>query len=284
MCRRQVVCHTSLDVWRSPATSVCPRAVTAASRRFSRLEGLDTRIRLASVWGSIRHARCISGGELRGMMTSRLAALKHGPERGACGCPRSSRSSRRRWTLRLAYVPSFHARFWTSCPVTRGPIDVKCVICVTVSCQQFRGAVSGQVPPRCHHRDAPSTSSAKWEIAEPDSFHSGRKQVSNLSHRTADRAGVRLSVLSGPRIRSFHRQGTEHPSPRTSKSTNEGRVRSRIIWVLPDHRRPALADRLDIGQGPIELPSAEGRLCWDRSGWFLLRTTGPESCNRIVSR
>lgn len=223
-------------------------------------------------------------GELRGMMTSRLAALKHGPERGACGCPRSSRSSRRRWTLRLAYVPSFHARFWTSCPVTRGPIDVKCVICVTVSCQQFRGAVSGQVPPRCHHRDAPSTSSAKWEIAEPDSFHSGRKQVSNLSHRTADRAGVRLSVLSGPRIRSFHRQGTEHPSPRTSKSTNEGRVRSRIIWVLPDHRRPALADRLDIGQGPIELPSAEGRLCWDRSGWFLLRTTGPESCNRIVSR
>ena len=40
----------------------------------------------------------------------------------------------------------------------------------------FWGTVSGQVPPRCYQRDAPSTYSAKWEIAEPDSFHSGRNK------------------------------------------------------------------------------------------------------------
>ena len=48
--------------------------------------------------------------------------------------------------------------------------------------QQFRTAVSGQVPPRCYHPDAPSTYSAKWDLAEPDSFHSGRKRISNLVH------------------------------------------------------------------------------------------------------
>ena len=42
--------------------------------------------------------------------------------------------------------------------------------------QQFRTAVSGQVPPRCRHLDAPSTYSAKWDLAEPDSFHSGRNK------------------------------------------------------------------------------------------------------------
>ena len=40
--------------------------------------------------------------------------------------------------------------------------------------QQFRATVSGQAPPQCYHCNAPSTYSAKREIAEPDSFHSGR--------------------------------------------------------------------------------------------------------------
>ena len=46
-----------------------------------------------------------------------------------------------------------------------------------ISHKQFRTAVSGQVPPGCYHRDAPSTYSAKWDLAEPDSFHSGRNKL-----------------------------------------------------------------------------------------------------------
>ena len=37
--------------------------------------------------------------------------------------------------------------------------------------------MSGQVPPSCHQHDAPSTYSAKWDRAEPDSFHSGRIEL-----------------------------------------------------------------------------------------------------------
>ena len=43
--------------------------------------------------------------------------------------------------------------------------------------KQFRTAVSGQVPPTCYQADAPSTYSAKWDLAEPDSFHSGRNKL-----------------------------------------------------------------------------------------------------------
>ena len=53
--------------------------------------------------------------------------------------------------------------------------------------------MSGQVPPRCYHRDAPSTYSAKWDIAEPDSFHSGRNKL-----RTSY-----TPELTGRRSRSF---------------------------------------------------------------------------------
>jgi len=37
--------------------------------------------------------------------------------------------------------------------------------------------VSGQVPPGCCQPDAPSTYSAKWDLAEPDSLHSGRNKL-----------------------------------------------------------------------------------------------------------
>ena len=40
-----------------------------------------------------------------------------------------------------------------------------------------RGYRVGAVPPPCYHSDAPSAYSAKWETAEPNSFHSGRNKL-----------------------------------------------------------------------------------------------------------